>query len=921
MKILHYYKLFIFFILLCAILLLNFAYIHKKKTIEQILQRHTALTIDKYKSTYHYYMIISQAINKSIIQTPKTMEILKKIYHVSPKKLSSIRNELKQHLSRCYLNLSDINFKQLHFHLKDNKSFLRMHLPNKYGDDLTETRFGVNFVNTTLNSTNGFEEGKTIGAFRFIYPLIDDKNRHLGSVEISVDTNGMIKSMREEPQQKIHFLIKKEVIDKKLWKSEFIEHYKESIENSLYYKENSDISSQSDFTELSTIFTHNIRKEMQKNQEFSLYTDQHIITLIPVQNIEKKYVAYFIVYNENIEINNILKTYWIFNIVILLLLFIIFYFLFKDYNYRNLTIAKNKILSKKVLSEIRKNKEQSLRNYITLFNTIPQPAVVMDPRSAKFIDVNNAIVKKYGFTREEMLNMSIYDLDITETVNIKEFYANYKQKKVFNFETQHIKKNGELINVIVNIAPLLINKRLHYLLLATDITEIRKVQEDIKLHRDILQTIVYVLNELITHNDFNQGVENSLKKIVTTLNIDRVYIFENYLEENKEFCSQKFEYVKENISPEINNKILQNIPYDETGLKRWYDIFHSNGNIEGFVKNFQGKEKTVLESQDIKSILVMPVWDNKKLWGFIGFDDCTKERVWNKLEKDVLKALSNSFISAYKKDKFTEELQQQVSSQLDFLREKDEQIFQQAKLAQMGDMVSMIAHQWRQPLNTISAVGINLSLLSSMNLLTDEKIQEDTLFLQDQCQKMSSTIDTFINFIKPTQISTPFQLIHTVELVLEIMGSQLEHNNIKVTLNLLNKQSVIVGHEDLLEQVIINILSNARDAFSEHDNSNKYIIINIDVIQNTPVIYIEDNAGGIPKKIQNKIFNPYFTTKEQGSGTGIGLYMSMDIMRKKFNGTIQYTGTEKGSTFSLIFGGGGGKSITMIKEFKSFYRQ
>jgi C4-dicarboxylate-specific signal transduction histidine kinase len=201
-----------------------------------------------------------------------------------------------------------------------------------------------------------------------------------------------------------------------------------------------------------------------------------------------------------------------------------------------------------------------------------------------------------------------------------------------------------------------------------------------------------------------------------------------------------------------------------------------------------------------------------------------------------------------------------------------------------------------------------------MDMLTDNKVQEDALFLQDQCQKMSNTIDTFMNFVKPTKMSQPFQLIHTVESVLAIMGSQLEHHSIKVTLNLLDKQSVVVGHEDLLEQVIINILSNARDAFSENDSHNKTIIINVDVTNGLPFISIEDNAGGVPVEIRKKIFNPYFTTKEQGKGTGIGLYMSMDIMKKKFDGTLQYTATENGSIFAAICGGG--RVSTFLKTSK-----
>jgi len=236
------------------------------------------------------------------------------------------------------------------------------------------------------------------------------------------------------------------------------------------------------------------------------------------------------------------------------------------------------------------------------------------------------------------------------------------------------------------------------------------------------------------------------------------------------------------------------------------------------------------------------------------------------------------------------------------VQQKDEQLLQQSKLAQMGEMMGMIAHQWRQPLNAISASSINLSLMSSMNILKDEKVQESSEFIQNQTQKMSSTIDTFMNFVKPAKESKPFKFLHTVEAIMKIMGAQLINHNIKVNIESKNDNISIVGYEDLLEQVIINLLSNSRDAFEEIELEEKYINITIDMKNDIPIIIIEDNAGGIPHAISDKIFNPYFTTKEQGKGTGIGLYMSKDIMEKSFGGNLIYSAIEGGSRFEIICG-------------------
>ena len=235
------------------------------------------------------------------------------------------------------------------------------------------------------------------------------------------------------------------------------------------------------------------------------------------------------------------------------------------------------------------------------------------------------------------------------------------------------------------------------------------------------------------------------------------------------------------------------------------------------------------------------------------------------------------------------------------LVEKDKLINQNNKLMQMGEMVGMIAHQWRQPLNSLSATAINISLLSMMGELTQEEIDENTHFIQDQCQSMSDTIDTFMNFVKPAKSTKPFRLADTVESIMKIIGTQLVNHNIKIDVSTTSKDISVVGHEDLLEQVLLNLLTNARDAFESLETPTKKISMTIDMYKDSPRITFEDNAGGVNKEIRDKIFNPYFTTKEQGKGTGLGLYMSLDIMQKSFSGDLLYQSIEGGSHFELLF--------------------
>ncbi|MEA3373571.1 MAG: FIST N-terminal domain-containing protein [Campylobacterota bacterium] len=276
----------------------------------------------------------------------------------------------------------------------------------------------------------------------------------------------------------------------------------------------------------------------------------------------------------------------------------------------------------------------------------------------------------------------------------------------------------------------------------------------------------------------------------------------------------------------------------------------------------------------------------------------------NDEDNEKLNANDMVFALTHLTNMIASEWQERLDEEIAKNHEQEQHSFQQNKLAQMGEMVSMIAHQWRQPLNALSASAISLSLLSSMDKLDTKKVEESSRFIQDQCQKMSHTIDTFMNFVKPDRLSKPFKLAHTVNVIMQIMGTQLVNNNIEVSIGATDENISVVGYEDLLEQVILNILSNARDAFEELDIPGKRIDITIYMQGNSPVLAIKDNAGGIPELFREKIFNPYFTTKEQDKGTGIGLYMSLDIMRKSFKGDLRYIPIENGSRFDLVCGRG-----------------
>ena len=245
-------------------------------------------------------------------------------------------------------------------------------------------------------------------------------------------------------------------------------------------------------------------------------------------------------------------------------------------------------------------------------------------------------------------------------------------------------------------------------------------------------------------------------------------------------------------------------------------------------------------------------------------------------------------------------LQKEVTEQIEKIRIKDQLLFQQAKMASMGEMIANIAHQWRQPLGAINSVVIGLR-----SKLAIEKFDLDTKGGQKTCvthvddklsnienytSMLSHTIDDFRNFFKPNKEKTTVMFSELLSTSLNLLSANFQNSEIKIETNI--QDSKITTLENELTQVILNILNNAKDALVKSScDPYKLIMISTKEEDGFLQISIKDSAGGIDEKIQEKIFEPYFTTKHQSNGTGIGLYMSQEIIEKHLQGTLRVRNT------------------------------
>ncbi len=229
-----------------------------------------------------------------------------------------------------------------------------------------------------------------------------------------------------------------------------------------------------------------------------------------------------------------------------------------------------------------------------------------------------------------------------------------------------------------------------------------------------------------------------------------------------------------------------------------------------------------------------------------------------------------------------------ISSFIDIteLKNKDKLLSQQSKMVSMGEMIGNIAHQWRQPLSSISTAASGIKIEKEFGLLDDETLNTALDMIIKNTKYLSKTIDDFRNFYKVDKEVEDIKIKEVVDKAIKLLDSSFKNHFIKVQAEY-EEELFIKGYSNELTQAFINIINNAKDALKTKEEENRFIFIKTYSKKDNVIICIKDNAGGIPKDILPKIFDPYFTTKHQSQGTGIGLYMTHQIIVDHMKGVIE----------------------------------
>lgn len=252
-------------------------------------------------------------------------------------------------------------------------------------------------------------------------------------------------------------------------------------------------------------------------------------------------------------------------------------------------------------------------------------------------------------------------------------------------------------------------------------------------------------------------------------------------------------------------------------------------------------------------------------------------------------------------EKLNRNLSERVRQEVEKNREQERLLMHQSRFVQMGEMLSMIAHQWRQPLNSVSLAAINLTTASELGVLNAETVRLQASFIQELTRRMSETIDDFTDFFKPDRHAETFYLQEVFERVRTIANAQLKAHSIDLQVDLTPEvqEHPLLGRKNELAHVFLNLVTNARDAFEEKAIRQGLITIRAYLQTTRLIIQVSDNAGGIAPEALDRLFDPYFTTKPQGKGTGIGLYMCRTIIERNYQGDITVKNQPEGATFTL----------------------
>jgi PAS domain S-box-containing protein len=519
------------------------------------------------------------------------------------------------------------------------------------------------------------------------------------------------------------------------------------------------------------------------------------------------------------------------------------------------------ITLQKLAEEARRSSEE---RYAKAFAINPAAIALTEFKEGVFLDVNDTWVKLMGYSREEALGQSARKLPIWPNPESAARFIRELAEQGFlrDWEEEFCKKSGE-----------------------TFVAQLSAQMLQVGGEQVILSTLIDITETKRTQQRYEQQVR--LFDGVAATTPDFVYVFDTrgrFLYAN----SRLLEVLGMQLSDVVGKTCL------ELGYQKWHHDMHMReiAQVMETRRPIKGEvpfEAPLTGTFGIYEYIFTPVLGpNGEVELIAGTTRDVTER--KRAEQELQKA----------HDLLEERVRERTAlleNALSNLQEKEHMLLQQSRMAAMGEMLSNISHQWRQPLNLLGLTIQNLELVQELGEVSEADVRETVDKSMELIRYMSRTIDDFRNFFKPDKEKSRFRLSEVVTAATKLMEGAFSNREVAVEIEQVSDPEVY-GYPGEYSQVVVNILSNAKEAFGTRKVRDARVLLTLDSRDGRSFLAISDNAGGIPEAIIGKVFEPHFTTKG-AQGTGIGLFMSKNIIEKNMHGSLTVRNTGSGAEFLI----------------------
>lgn len=535
----------------------------------------------------------------------------------------------------------------------------------------------------------------------------------------------------------------------------------------------------------------------------------------------------------------------------------------------NLGIARD--ITERKRSE--KKLQESEVRFHSIFDNTAIGIIAVEQDNKTITLANQTICNMLGYPHAELLKRDVLDIHPPEDRKevVRQFEA-YARGELVDFEYMPmLRADGSRFFADISIVAMPLDGQEHNVAIIQDVTQRYHSEQELKKHQEHLKQLVTEKTDEIFQK--SRELESYFEAMQDGVGIAEVST-RKYVN-----CNKAFEQLTGYSKEEMQGRTIDMF-FPEESLEYVFEQFEKNAKGEIVI----AQSLPVLHKNGtitLCDVSAKPYEAGGKAYNVGVFRDITERKQF----EQELQALNT-------------QLEHKVEEKVNELREKDNLLIQQGRFAAMGEMLSMIAHQWRQPLTAVTTAIMGVRMHEEMGILKSDYLLEQLQFMETQAHRMSHTINDFMTFFAPKEEKAEFTLISCMESVTAIMKAQLSIHSITLHVNI-SDAITLFGVKNEIEHILLNLLSNARDAIVEHNTDERQISVNATADSSNVVLTVKDSGGGVPEAVLPRIFDPYYTTKEQGKGTGIGLYMSKTIIEQHFQGSISAANEQSGAVITV----------------------